>query len=50
MNIKDEKIEKLNKNMHKKVVNIQSLIKENSRLNIKLLLEKVEKKQRKKKY
>jgi hypothetical protein len=37
MSIKDEQIEKLNENVHKQVVYIQSLIQENSILNIKLL-------------
>jgi uncharacterized protein involved in exopolysaccharide biosynthesis len=41
---KDDQIEKLNENMHKTAVHIQSLIQENSRLNTKLLPEKVEKK------
>jgi hypothetical protein len=36
-------IEKLDENMHKQVVHIQSLILENSRLNIKLLPENTEK-------
>src|SRR5208337_775982 len=39
MSIKDEQIEKLNENMHKQAVHIQSLIQENSRLNTKLLPE-----------
>jgi len=41
---KDDQIEKLNENMHKQAVHIQSLIQENSRLNTKLLPENVEKK------
>jgi hypothetical protein len=41
---KDDQIEKLNENMHKQAVHIQSLIQENSRLNAKLLPENVEKK------
>jgi hypothetical protein len=36
---KDDQIEKLNENMHKTAVHIQSLIQENSRLNTKLLQE-----------
>jgi uncharacterized phage infection (PIP) family protein YhgE len=36
---KDDQIEKLNENMHKTAVHIQSLIQENSRLNTKLLPE-----------
>jgi hypothetical protein len=43
MSIKDEQIEKLNENMYKQAVHIQSLIQENSRLNIKLLPENAEK-------
>ena len=41
---KDDQIEKLNENMHKTAVHIQSLIQENSRLNTKLLSENTEKK------
>ena len=43
LHTKDEQIEKLNENMHKQAVHIQSLIQENSRLNIKLLPENTEK-------
>lgn len=39
LHTKDEQIEKLNENMHKQAVHIQTLIQENSRLNIKLLPE-----------
>ncbi len=39
LHTKDEQIEKLNENMHKKAVHIQTLIQENSRLNIKLFPE-----------
>jgi hypothetical protein len=39
---KDDQIEKLNENMHKQAVHIQSLIQENSKLNSKLLPENVE--------
>jgi hypothetical protein len=39
---KDDQIEKLNENMHKQAVHIQSLIQENSKLNSKLLQENVE--------
>jgi len=39
---KDDQIEKLNENMHKQAVHIQSLIQENSRLNTKLLPENIE--------
>ncbi len=39
----DEQIEKLNENIHKQVVYIQTLIQENSRLNIKLLPKNAEK-------
>jgi hypothetical protein len=39
LHTKDDQIEKLNENMHKQAVHIQSLIQENSRLNIKLLPE-----------
>lgn len=42
LSIKDGQIEKLNENMHKQAVHIQSLIQENSRLNIKLLPENTE--------
>ena len=41
---KDDQIEKLNENMHKQAVHIQSLIQENSRMNAKLLPENIEKK------
>ena len=41
---KDDQIEKLNENMHKQAVHIQSLIQENSRLNTKLLPENTENK------
>jgi hypothetical protein len=41
---KDDQIEKLNENMHKQAVHIQSLIQENSKLNSKLLPENVEQK------
>lgn len=44
LHTKDEQIEKLNENMHKQAVHIQSLIQENSRLNIKLLPESTENK------
>jgi hypothetical protein len=40
---KDEQIEKLNENMHKQAVHIQTLIQENNRLSVKLLLENTEK-------
>jgi hypothetical protein len=43
LHTKDEQIEKLNENMHKQAVHIQSLIQENSRLNIKLLPDNAEK-------
>jgi chromosome segregation ATPase len=43
LHTKDEQIEKLNENMHKQAVHIQSLIQENSRLNIKLLPDNTEK-------
>jgi hypothetical protein len=39
---KDDQIEKLNENMHKQAVHIQSLIQENSKLNAKLLPENTE--------
>jgi len=42
LNTKDGQIEKLNENMHKQAVHIQTLIQENSRLNIKLLPESLE--------
>ncbi len=48
LHTKDEQIEKLNENMHKQAVHIQSLIQENSRLNIKLLPESTEAKELKK--
>ncbi len=41
LHIKDEKIVKLNENMHMQTVNIKSLIPENIRLNNKLLPEKI---------
>lgn len=41
---KDDQIKDQNENMHKQAVHIQSLIQENSRLNIKLLPENTEKK------
>ena len=41
---KDDQIEKLNENMNKQAFHIQSLIEENSRLNVKLLPENTEKK------
>ena len=41
---KDDQIEKLNENMHKQAVHIQTLIQENSKLNTKLLPENVENK------
>jgi|SRR5271157_2940254 len=44
LHTKDEQIEKLNENMHKQAVHIQSLIQENSRLNTKLLPEETRKK------
>jgi hypothetical protein len=37
LHTKDDQTEKLNENMHKQAVHIQTLIPENSRLNIKLL-------------
>ena len=42
LQVKDEQIEKLNENMHKQAVHIQTLIQENSRLNVKLLPENLE--------
>ena len=42
LHTKDEQIEKLNENMTKQAFHIQSLIQENSRLNIKLLPEVTE--------
>lgn len=39
LHIKDEQIEKLNENVHTQAVHIQTLIQENSRLNVKLLPE-----------
>ena len=42
LHVKDEQIEKLNENMHKQAVHIQTLIQENSRLNVKLLTENME--------
>lgn len=41
---KDDQIEKLNENMHKQAVHIQTLIQENSNLNMKLLPEITERK------
>ena len=41
---KDNHIEKLNENMHKQAVHIQTLIQENSKLNTKLLPENTENK------
>jgi chromosome segregation ATPase len=41
---KDDQIEKLNENMHKQAVHIQSLIQENSKLNSKLLPDNTENK------
>jgi hypothetical protein len=43
LHIKDDQIEKLNEGMHKQAVHIQTLLQENSRLNIKLLPENTEK-------
>jgi septal ring factor EnvC (AmiA/AmiB activator) len=43
LHAKDEQIKDQNENMHKQAVHIQSLIQENSRLNIKLLPENAEK-------
>ena len=42
LSIKDDQIKDQNENMHKQAVHIQSLIQENSRLNIKLLPEVTE--------
>lgn len=39
LHTKDEQIEKLNESVHKQAVHIQTLIQENSRLNVKLLPE-----------
>ena len=44
LHTKDEQLKDQNENMHKQAVHIQSLIQENSRLNIKLLPEEIEKK------
>ena len=44
LHVKDEQIEKLNENMHKQAVQIQTLIQENSRLNVKLLPDNTENK------
>jgi len=44
MRTKDDQIEKLNENMHKQAVHIQTLIQEISQLNIKLIPEKTENK------
>jgi chromosome segregation ATPase len=44
LHVKDNQLEKLNENMHKQAVHIQTLIQENSRLNIKLLPETTESK------
>ena len=44
LHTKDEQLKDQNENMHKQAVHIQSLIQENSRLNIKLLPEYIEKK------
>jgi hypothetical protein len=43
LHTKAEQIEKLNENMHKQVVHIQSWIQENSMLNVKLLPENTKK-------
>jgi chromosome segregation ATPase len=43
LHTKDEQIKDQNENMHKQAVHIQSLIQENSRLNIKLLPDNTEK-------
>ncbi len=43
LHTKDDQIEKLNENMHKQAVHIQTLIQENSRLNFRLLPEHAEK-------
>lgn len=45
LQVKDNQIEKLNENMHKQAVHIQTLIQENSKLNMKLLPETIEVKQ-----
>jgi len=42
LHTKDDQIKDQNENMHKQAVHIQSLIQENSRLNIKLLPENTE--------
>jgi chromosome segregation ATPase len=42
LHTKDNQIEQLNENMHKQAVHIQTLIQENSKLNIKLLPENSE--------
>src|SRR5665647_1359667 len=44
LSIKDDQIKDQNENMHKQAVHIQSLIQENSRLNIKLLPENTQNK------
>jgi len=44
LHIKDEQIKDQSENMHKQAVHIQSLIQENSKLNIKLLPENTENK------
>lgn len=44
LHTKDEQIEKLNESVHKQAVHIQTLIQENSRLNVKLLPEVTESK------
>lgn len=44
LHTKDEQIEKLNESVHKQAVHIQTLIQENSRLNVKLLPETTESK------
>ena len=43
VSVKDEQIEKLNEAIEKQAVHIQSLIQENSRLNVKLLPENTKK-------
>lgn len=44
LHTKDDQIEKLNENMHKQAVHIQTLIQETSQLNVKLLPETTESK------
>ena len=44
LHTKDEQIKDQNENMHKQAVHIQTLIQENSRLNVKLLPETTESK------